>query len=325
MLDLQMKVKIPKIAWLTTFLGLFFIVLSLTPSATLGQINSAAATFLLVVSKQSGPYLMCEEGVKKAIRLGWKGPYKIYTIYLNTDEIDELKEKIERLQPTAAILIGTRAAFFIKEIHPSYPWVATFFLKKSIQQLKLKRLLAVTMDVPLEKKLDILCMIKNNIRAGLLEPNQKQSLQKQYDENACKGKNAYLVMAPYSTSIEVALNNILKLSINSFFITPDPEIFSSQEAVTYTLLWGLRNKIAVCGLSSGYVKNGALYALEADIPDLGRQAAELMMDYLTGKIKKEKIIKHPRKLVLSLNLRTARRLGVKVPDSVIDMAQIIIR
>ncbi|NPA94904.1 MAG: hypothetical protein GXO58_05705 [Thermodesulfobacteria bacterium] len=320
-----MKAKISKIAWLTTFLGLFFLILCVNPSVTMGQINSAAATFLLVVSKQSGPYLMCEEGVKKAIRHGWKGPYKIYTIYLNNDEIDELKEKVERLKPTAAILIGTRAAFFMKELHPSYPWVATFLLKKSIQQLNVKRLLAITMDVPLEKKLNILCMIKNNIRAGLLEPNQKHSVQTKFDEDSCRGRNAYLVVAPYSSSIENALNNILKLSINSFFITPEPEIFSSQEAVTYTLLWGLRNKIAICGLSSGYVKNGALFALEADIPDLGRQAAELMMDYLAGKIKEEKIIKHPRKLVLSLNLRTARRLGVKVPDSVIDMAQIIIR
>ncbi len=325
MSNLLMEAKSSINSWIRGGLCLAAALLFLFSTSALSFADINPALFLVVVSKEAKPYILCEEGIIKAIRQGWKGRYKISTIYLDQDEEEELREEVEELRPTAAICIGTRAAFFMKEIGPSYPWVATFLLDKSIQRLNLKRLLAVSMDVPMEKRMETLCRIKSHIRAGLLSHEKQTAVKRPFRAGSCMGKDAYLVIAPYRASIEKALGNILKLAINSFFITPDPEIFNSQEAVTYTLLWGLRNKVAVCGLSSGYVKNGALFALEADVKDLGEQAAELALDYLAGKIKEKMVIEHPRKFVLSLNLKTARRLGIKVPESVLETARIVIR
>ncbi len=132
-------------------------------------------------------------------------------------------------------------------------------------------------------------------------------------------------MSPFFSSIESALQALLEEHVDSFFITPDPIIFNSQEAVAYTLLWGLRNKVAVCGLSSGYVKNGALYALEADIEALGSQAGRLAIASLEGRTSGKTVIEHPKKLILSINLKTAKRLGIKIPPDVLNRAQMVIR
>ncbi len=277
-------------------------------------------SIIILVSKKFGPYLQCEMGVKDFVKRRWKRPFEMATIYLSEHSDLETKEKISQLSPTLAICIGTRAAYFLDGLKPHFPWVATFLLDKSIESLKSRPLLAVSMDVPIEVRIQTLCRIKKHVHAAVLGYKVPVSPIKPIETGKCRDRDAYVIVSPFFSSIKTALQKVLELSVNSFFITADPRIFNSQEVVSYTLLWGLRNKIAVCGLSSGYVKNGALYSLEADVVALGSQAAGLALGYVNGKVKGETIIQHPDKLLLSINLKTAKRLGIEIPRSVMDEA-----
>ena len=287
--------------------------------------KESSVRFLILVSKKSEPYLKCERGVRELLAEQSMAISEIKSIYMNQKTTEGLKKDIDAFRPTVAVCIGTRAAFFLKEAKPGFPWVATFLIDQSIDALMMPGLLAVSVDVPIEKRLEMLCKIRKHVHAGLLEYKSPKSAPQKIQEGACKGQDAYYVVSPFFSSIETALQGLLKNQINSFLITPDPRIFNSQESVAYTLLWGLRNRIAVCGLSSGYVKNGALYALEADIVALGRQACQLAIDSLEGKTGGKTVIQHPKKLILSINLKTARRLGLKIPENVLKKAQLVIR
>jgi len=281
--------------------------------------------FLILISKKSNPYLECERGTRELLMKASKAFVEVKSIYLDKKTTEDLKKEIEAFRPSIAVCIGTRAAFFLKEAKLGFPWVATFIIDKSIAALMMPGLLAVSMDVPIEKRLEILCQIRNHVHAGLLEYKTPKSAPQKIHEGACKNRDAYYMVLPFFGAIETALQNLLKNQINSFLITPDPRIFNSQESVAYTLLWGLRNKIAVCGLSSGYVKNGALYALEADIEAMGRQACQLAIDCMEGKTAGKTVIQHPQKLILSINLKTAKRLGLTIPENVLKKAQLVIR
>lgn len=281
--------------------------------------------FVIVVSKDLRPYLECEQGVRQFLENWHKKPHKIISMHLAEKSQRYVKEAIANLKPDMVICIGTKATYLLKEIKPDCPWVATFIIDKTIEKLKAQGIVAVSMDVPIEKRISVLCRIKDHIHAAVLARDTPVSPKNYVKYGPCQTKDAYFRIFPFFSSIEIALQNILKSLINALFITADPDVFSSQEVVSYTLLWGLRNKVAICGLSSGYVRNGALYALEADLKSLGRQTARLALHYLSGKIKGNVIVQHPKRLVLSINLKTASRLGLKIPESVLKEARVIIK
>ncbi len=288
--------------------------------------NGKANTFAIIVSRDLRPYLVCEQGVRQFLENWGRRSHKIVSMHLAEKDPSQVRNQITRMKPDMVICIGTKAAYLLRDMKPNYPWVATFIIDKTIEELKKTNgVIAVSMDVPIEKRISILCKIKDRVHAAVLARDVPASPKTYIKYGPCKTRNAYLQVFPFLSSIEVALQNILKNSINTFFITADPQIFNSQEVVTYTLLWGLRNRIAICGLSAGYVKNGALYALEADVRALGKQAAKLAIGCLLGKIKGDVVVQHPQKLILSINLKTASRLGLKIPVSILEKAQVVVK
>ncbi|MDT8421897.1 MAG: ABC transporter substrate-binding protein [Desulfuromonadales bacterium] len=86
------------------------------------------------------------------------------------------------------------------------------------------------------------------------------------------------------------------------------------------LLFSLRNKIPFVGLSSAWVKAGAVYALEWDYQDLGRQGAEMARRILSGQRPADVRVASPRAVQYSLNLKVADRLKLDFPDHLLDNA-----
>lgn len=309
----------------TSLLYTSLILLSLFGTWPIHAADMGTKNFVIVVSKDLKPYLECEQGVREFLENWYKGPHKIISMHLAEKNQHQIKELIAHLKPDMVVCIGTRSTYLLKEIKPNCPWVATFIIDKTIEKLKAQGIVAVSMDVPIENRISVLCKIKDHIHAAILARNTPLSPKNYVKYGPCQTKEAYFRIFPFFSSIEIALQNILKSSINALFITADPDVFSSQEVVSYTLLWGLRNKIAICGLSSGYVRNGALYALEADLRSLGKQTAKLAIDYLLGNITGNVVVQHPERLILSINLRTASRLGLEIPESILKEAQVIIK
>jgi putative ABC transport system substrate-binding protein len=96
----------------------------------------------------------------------------------------------------------------------------------------------------------------------------------------------------------------------------DRTVFTPQTAKAI-LLFSFRARIPVIGLSDAWVKAGALYALEPDYEDLGRQCglAALRLVGLPRELPQQ-----PARLVLSINLRTARHMRIDWPAEIRQMA-----
>ncbi|MDH3975755.1 MAG: ABC transporter substrate-binding protein [Deltaproteobacteria bacterium] len=123
-----------------------------------------------------------------------------------------------------------------------------------------------------------------------------------------------------------AINAItdMKGKIDAFWMAPDTTAIT-HESTEYMLLFSLRNNIPLIGISGKYVKNGALMAYTFDSEDVGRQAGEIAQQFLDGKPIKGFTTHNPRKLKLALNLKVAKKLGLKIPEDLIDRADKIYR
>ncbi len=101
---------------------------------------------------------------------------------------------------------------------------------------------------------------------------------------------------------------------------PDQIVVSPQTAKPL-LLFSFRNRIPFVGLSTPWVEAGALYALDRDYTDLGVQCGELALQVLQGKPAKSLPAIHPRKVVYTLNLKTAHHMKVDIPQTLLMEAQ----
>ena len=101
------------------------------------------------------------------------------------------------------------------------------------------------------------------------------------------------------------------------------QVVLNPKTVQSILLFSLRNRIPFVGLSSTWVKAGALYALDRDYGDIGAQCGELAVKVLQGAPPASLSPAGPRKVVYAINMKTARLLKLEIQDSLVQGAQAV--
>ena len=120
-------------------------------------------------------------------------------------------------------------------------------------------------------------------------------------------------------------NNILPafntLDADIFIGLMDPMIYTPQTfpAILQTCI--LRRK-GFIGYAPAHIKQGALMALYSDYEDIGRQAANILMQTTKNEISTG--MHYPENFKYSLNLSIAKHLNIKIPDDVIKKASDVI-
>jgi len=102
------------------------------------------------------------------------------------------------------------------------------------------------------------------------------------------------------------------------------QVVLNPQTVKPILLFSIRNRIPFIGLSQTWVKAGALYALDRDYADIGMQCAELAAKIVQGKPPRALPPVTPRKVIYSVNLKTARLLKLEIEAGLLRGAQAVI-
>jgi len=104
----------------------------------------------------------------------------------------------------------------------------------------------------------------------------------------------------------------------------DPMVFNT-ETVRPLLMFSFQNRIPIVGPSGGWVRAGAIYALERDFRDVGAQSAELALRILRGQSPGALPPQPPRKVDYFINGRTAGELSIEIPRALLQAAQEVVR
>lgn len=116
------------------------------------------------------------------------------------------------------------------------------------------------------------------------------------------------------------IRQINHTSSDAILLLPDSYLLTA-ETLEAAYLYSFRAKIPLLGISERQAKEGALFSLVVNTYDLGKQIGQLAAQALdTGTV----AATHPvpaKKHDLYLNLETARKMGIRIPDSLIRQAQ----
>ncbi|HJV67306.1 MAG TPA: ABC transporter substrate binding protein [Geomonas sp.] len=103
-------------------------------------------------------------------------------------------------------------------------------------------------------------------------------------------------------------------------LLPDVHLLTSA-ALEQIFLFSFRRRIPILGFSEKSVKDGALLALVVDTFQDGRLIGEWARRSLSGGDSGKFLAATSRKLDLFLNLDTARRMGIRIPDELLRRAK----
>ena len=105
---------------------------------------------------------------------------------------------------------------------------------------------------------------------------------------------------------------------------PDDVVLNAETAKS-VLLSTLRSKIPLVGLSAQWVRAGAIFALDRDYADLGAQTADVAARILDGTSPRAVGTVRPRKMLYSVNTRSAELMRLTLSSELVRGATEVVR
>jgi putative ABC transport system substrate-binding protein len=234
-------------------------------------------------------------------------------------------DMFERDPPSLIVTLGNPATAMALTDVPDVPVVATMILDMANVR-RAENATGVSLEFPLETSLTWLTRILPERQAVgvLFDPSLNRETVDAAGVVASRlGFELQSEEVATPRDLRVALEQLARRS-DVFWGIPDQTVLSPQTA-QQVLLFSFRHQIPFVGLSSEWVKAGALYALDRDYQDVGKQCGGLVARILGGTRAHLLPPQTPRTVVYDLNLRMAETMNLTLPADVIDGARAVVK
>ena len=125
-----------------------------------------------------------------------------------------------------------------------------------------------------------------------------------------------------SEELEEALGVVVQGRANALLIPPSSFFVTHRQQI---IDFAARNKLPAIYFSRVFVDAGGLMSYGANVPDLFRRAAIYVDKILKGAKPADLPVERPTKFELIINLKTAKKLGLTIPPSILYRADEVIK
>lgn len=127
--------------------------------------------------------------------------------------------------------------------------------------------------------------------------------------------------APKSSDVMVASQKLIG-KVDAIYTTLDNTIITALESIVKV---GIDAQVPVFSADTDSVTRGAVAAVGFNYNDLGRQTGEMVIEVLKGKNPGDMPVRIAEGTDIYVNLKTARMMGVEVPESLLARATKVIK
>ena len=303
-----------------------FLLLMLPPMS-----HSAVKVFA-VKSSEIEPYNRAIRGAKAAFTTARLAEDSITVFGLEGDEVKwkEILKKVREERPHLIMTFGTFATELAKRDVKDVPIVFSTVLNPEESRIVESlgphngNVTGASLDVPFETQFSyILRIVPHASKIGVLyNPKETGGLVERARAAALKmGLNLVTEAVVDESSLPRAIHRLMG-KIDVLWSVADSTVFSSP-AVYEIIIEAIDRKIPFMGLSPSFVRAGALFSIKWDDTDIGRQAGETAIKVISMSENVSEIpVSTPRDISLSINLRTAKAIGITIPEKVLKRAEV---
>ena len=300
----------------------FALVVLVTNSMNSASLQAVDATVVVFKSQDVAPYDEAVEGFKEALHNN-SAQATFVVRSLNGDDTKTkavIEESLE-IKPDLIFTLGPSATKIVAEKTSAIPIVSGMILKSDILKNS-ENVTGIFLDYPIETQF---AWIKRflpdaNTIGVIYNPENNQTKVDEAEMWADKsGFNLISEKISSPREIPSALERLSK-RVDVLLGIPDKMVYTQQTA-KQILLFSFRNRIPFIGFSSSWVKAGALYALDWNYRDIGRECGDSAVKILQGKNPHALSPNREKSISYSLNLKAAERMKIDFPEDLVKAAK----
>jgi len=142
-------------------------------------------------------------------------------------------------------------------------------------------------------------------------------------EEAARATGLTLQIADASSpnDFDSAFESIVAARADALIVLPSPMLYTNYR---HLVDLAARHRLPTMYVWREAVEVGGLMSYGADIPDLSRRAGKYVAKILRGAKPSDLPVEQPVKFDLAINLKTAKALGLQIPDQLIAVADDVI-
>jgi len=295
--------------------------------APAGGMNSAMAAgrtkshVVVLISHDAAPYHDALSGFQRALaQRELDVDFDVVALQGDAQKVAPAMRKAKRDGAALVFTMGLVATQAALAENFDIPVVAGLIL--SADALKKKtNATGVVLEMPTKLQFEwIQRLMPSDTTVGVLYNPAENGQRVEEAEGIARGMGLKLVA--YQVDTPQSLPNVLETvakRVDVLWAIPDSVVVSPETAKTL-LVYSFRNSIPFIGLSSAWVKAGALFALDWDYEDVGAQCGELAIRIFRGTRAGSIAPESPRRVTYAVNRKTAREMRVVLSESVISGA-----
>lgn len=230
-------------------------------------------------------------------------------------------------KPDVILALGTKAANEVSQREKSIPIIYSMVLDQpgvaSGSSGRQANVTGSSLNIPLDIQFKyIKSVFPTTSRIGVISNPERSGHVVDSAQRAATARGLDLTIRSVSTEAEIpdAVRSLVD-SIDVFLMIADATVFTPQSS-RYVIFELIKAGVPIMGLSSAYVKAGAVMALDCDYTDIGRQSGELAVRILAGQSPKTVSETTPRVYMLAVNENVLEHLRIEMADGVLDRPDI---
>jgi ABC-type uncharacterized transport system substrate-binding protein len=175
------------------------------------------------------------------------------------------------------------------------------------------------------KRLELLREVVPTSRMGVLisaDSTARGIKEYQTEVSALKVSLQFLEVRGPNPDLDGVFRDAAKRRVNALIVVGNTLLLGYRKQIADL---AIKNKLPSMADANGFVEAGALMSYSADNAESFRRAAVYVDKILKGAKPAELPVEQPRKFELWINLKTAKQIGVTIPQSVLYRADKVIK
>lgn len=252
-----------------------------------------------------------------------------YNLQGDAEGNDDIVHAIAEGDPELVVAIGVLAAEFAHTRLSDFAVLYVMVPKPRSYGLTGRNIAGISLDIPIERQLKVYRSMVSDLRALGVIYDPKKSGDFIAEARVVAAQNGLTLHTREVSSrkqVPAALRNLLKEeTIDALWMVPD-ETVVTPDSFKFLLLTSFEHDLPFLAASDIFVKVGALASLTPDYADIGRQGCEIANELTDGRVTLDTMnVVRPAKINLSINLKTARKIGLSIPTAVVETADVVYR